>query len=312
VSGSASLIEALEKNIGEILLGKREPVRLALVALLAGGHVLIEDAPGVGKTVLGKALARSLDCTFRRLQFTPDLLPSDILGSSVYLPSKGDFEFRPGPIFTSVLLADEINRTTPRTQSALLEAMSEGQVSVDGQTHKLPEPFFVIATQNPFEFEGTYPLPENQLDRFTLCMEVGYPSREAEKRALVLHRQGEPVDQLQPVVSAQQLQELQREVREVKVSDAINDYLMDIVEATRQHDQLSLGLSTRGALTLYRAVQSQALVEGRDYATPDDVKKMVPCVVAHRILCRGSVRLGQRTRARAILDTILQKTRVPS
>jgi MoxR-like ATPase len=312
VSGSASLIEALENNIGEILLGKREPVRLALVALLAGGHVLIEDAPGVGKTVLGKALARSLDSPFRRLQFTPDLLPSDILGSSVYLPNKGDFEFRPGPIFTSVLLADEINRTTPRTQSALLEAMSEGQVSVDGQTHKLPEPFFVIATQNPFEFEGTYPLPENQLDRFTLCMEVGYPSREAEKQALVLHRQGEPVDHLKPVVSAQQLQELQRQVREVKVSDAINDYLMDIVEATRQHDQLSLGLSTRGALTLYRAIQSQAFVEGRDYATPDDVKKMVPCVVAHRILCRGSVRLGQRTRARAILDTILQKTRIPS
>lgn len=312
MNGSASLIEALEKNIGEILLGKREPVRLALVALLAGGHVLIEDAPGVGKTVLGKALARSLDCTFRRLQFTPDLLPSDILGSSVYLPNKGDFEFRPGPIFTSVLLADEINRTTPRTQSALLEAMSEGQVSVDGQTHKLPEPFFVIATQNPFEFEGTYPLPENQLDRFTLCMEVGYPSREAEKQALVLHRQGEPVDQLKPVVSAQQLQELQRQVREVKVSDGINDYLMDLVEATRQHDQLSLGLSTRGALTLYRAVQSQAFVEGRDYATPDDVKKMVPCVVAHRILCKGSVRLGQRTRARAILDSILQKTRVPS
>ncbi|MFN6103157.1 MAG: AAA family ATPase [Planctomycetaceae bacterium] len=312
MSRSASLIEALENNIGEILLGKREPVRLALVALLAGGHVLIEDAPGVGKTVLGKALARSLDSPFRRLQFTPDLLPSDILGSSVYLPNKGDFEFRPGPIFTSVLLADEINRTTPRTQSALLEAMSEGQVSVDGQTHKLPEPFFVIATQNPFEFEGTYPLPENQLDRFTLCMEVGYPSREAEKQALVLHRQGEPVDHLKPVVSAQQLQELQRQVREVKVSDAINDYLMDIVEATRQHDQLSLGLSTRGALTLYRAIQSQAIVEGRDYATPDDVKKMVPCVVAHRILCRGSVRLGQRTRARAILDTILQKTRVPS
>ncbi|MFN9371384.1 MAG: AAA family ATPase [Planctomycetaceae bacterium] len=312
MSGSASLIEALEKNIGEILLGKRDPVRLALVALLAGGHVLIEDAPGVGKTVLGKALARSLDSPFRRLQFTPDLLPSDILGSSVYLPNKGDFEFRPGPIFTSVLLADEINRTTPRTQSALLEAMSEGQVSVDGQTYKLPEPFFVIATQNPFEFEGTYPLPENQLDRFTLCMEVGYPSREAEKQALVLHRQGEPVDHLKPVVSAQQLQELQRQVREVKVSDAINDYVMDIVEATRQHDQLSLGLSTRGALTLYRAVQSQAFVEGRDYATPDDVKKMVPCVVAHRVLCRGSVRLGQRTRARAILDTILQKTRVPS
>ena len=311
MSGSAALIDALEKNIGTILLGKRDPVRLALVALLAGGHVLIEDAPGVGKTVLAKALARSLDCPFRRLQFTPDLLPSDILGSSVYMPNKGDFEFRPGPIFTSVLLADEINRTTPRTQSALLEAMSEGQVSVDGQTHRLPEPFFVIATQNPFEFEGTYPLPENQLDRFTICMEVGYPSREAEKQALTLHRQGEPVDQLPAVVSAQQLQELQRQVRDIKVADAINDYLMDLVEATRRHDQLSLGLSTRGALTLYRAIQAQAFIEGRNYVTPDDVKKMVPCVVAHRVLCRGAVRLGQRTRARAILDSILQKTRVP-
>lgn len=308
---SRALVSALEQNISQVLLGKQEPIRLAIVALLGEGHVLIEDAPGVGKTALAKALARSLDAKFRRMQFTPDLLPSDILGSSVYLPNRGEFEFRPGPIFTSILLADEINRTTPRTQSALLEAMSEGQVSVDGQTHKLPPPFFVLATQNPFEYEGTYPLPENQLDRFMLCIEVGYPNREAEKRALTLHRTGEPVDQLPAVVNTDQLRELQHEVREVRVDDSISNYLLDIVEATRKHEQLSLGLSTRGALTLYRAVQSHALVEGRDYAIPDDVKRMVPYVVAHRVLCRGAVRLGQRARARAILDDILQKTPVP-
>ncbi|MCY2965864.1 MAG: MoxR family ATPase [Planctomycetota bacterium] len=305
------MISALEQNIGQVLLGKQEPVRLAIIALLAEGHVLIEDAPGVGKTVLAKALARSLDCPFRRMQFTPDLLPSDILGSSVYLPNKGEFEFRPGPIFTSVLLADEINRTTPRTQSALLEAMSEGQVSIDGQTYKLPPPFFVMATQNPYEYEGTYPLPENQLDRFTICMEVGYPGREAEKRALALHRSGEPVDTLPTVVSVQQLREIQLETRQVKVEESINDYLLDLIEATRKHEQLSLGLSTRGALTLYRAVQAQAVVEGRDFVIPDDVKRMVPYVVAHRVLCRGAVRLGQRARAKAILDDILQKTPVP-
>lgn len=306
-----SLIKSLEENVGKALLGKAEPIRLAIVALLGEGHVLIEDAPGVGKTVLAKSLARCIDCKFRRLQFTPDLLPSDILGSSVYLPNKGDFEFRPGPIFTNVLLADEINRTSPRTQSALLEAMNEGQVSVDGQTYPIEAPFFVLATQNPFEFEGTYPLPENQLDRFMLCIEVGYPDRSAERAALDSHRDGEPVDKLQSVISVEQLKELQAEVRRVRVETSINDYILEIVTATRQHNELSLGVSTRGALTLYRAVQSLALVEGRDYAIPDDVKRLVPHVLSHRVICRGGFRLGQRARARAVLDQLLQQIPVP-
>lgn len=297
--------------MGKVLLGKPEPIRLAVVALLAEGHILIEDAPGVGKTVLAKALARSLDCRFRRLQFTPDLLPSDILGSSVYLPNKGDFEFRPGPIFTNVLLADEINRTTPRTQSALLEAMNEGQVSVDGETYPLELPFFVLATQNPFEFEGTYPLPENQLDRFMLCIEVGYPDRSIERQVLSSHSNGEPVERLSPVLTGQELRALQAEVRKVRVDDSINEYLLEIIHATRQHEDLALGVSTRGALTLFRAVQSLALVEGREFAIPDDVKRLVPPVLAHRLICRGNVRLGQRARARAILEQMLQRIPVP-
>jgi len=306
-----SLVQALEKTIATVLLGKPEPIRLAVVALLAEGHVLIEDAPGVGKTVLAKAVARCLDCKFRRLQFTPDLLPSDILGSSVFYPNRGEFEFRPGPIFANVLLADEINRTTPRTQSALLEAMNEGQVSVDGQTYPLEPPFFVLATQNPFEFEGTYPLPENQLDRFMLCIAVGYPDRDVEKQVLATHRNGEPVDQISPVLNTAQLLELQAEVRQVRVDDAINDYLLEIVGRTRQHEDLSLGVSTRGAITLFRAVQGLAFTEGRDYAVPDDVKRLVVPVLAHRTVCRGPLRFAQRARSQAILEQILQKVPVP-
>ncbi len=306
-----ALIKSLDQNIATVLLGKPAPIRLAIVALLAEGHVLIEDAPGVGKTVLAKAVARCLDCKFRRLQFTPDLLPSDILGSSVFFPNRGEFEFRPGPIFTNVLLADEINRTTPRTQSALLEAMNEGQVSVDGQTYHLEAPFFVIATQNPFEYEGTYPLPENQLDRFMLCIEVGYPERDVERQVLAAHRNGEPVDKLQPVLNVEQLKELQAAVRQVRVDEAINDYLLEIVSQTRHHEDLALGVSTRGAITLFRAVQGLAFVEGRDYAVPDDVKHLVVPVLAHRTICRGPMRFAQRNRARVILEQILQKVPVP-
>lgn len=305
------MIAALEANISRVLLGKSESIRLAVVALLAQGHLLIEDAPGVGKTVLAKALSKCLNCGFQRLQFTPDLLPSDILGSSVYLPNRGEFEFRPGPIFTNVLLADEINRTTPRTQSALLEAMSEGQVSIEGRTHKLETPFFVLATQNPYEYEGTYPLPENQLDRFMLCIEIGYPERAVEKEVLVSHRAGEPVDQLQTVLTVEQVRELQMAARQVRVDDSLNDYLLDIVTATRKDDELELGVSTRGALTFYRAVQGLALVEGRNYAIPDDIKRLSGPVLAHRVICKGLVREGQRPRGQGIIKRIVQSIPAP-
>ena len=306
------LIAGLEQNIATAILGKPEPIHLSLVALLAGGHLLVEDAPGVGKTSLAKALARSLSCEFKRLQFTPDMLPSDILGSNVFLPNRGEFEFRPGPIFTNILLADEINRTTPRTQSALLEAMSEGQVSAEGKTYPLPSPFFVLATQNPFEFEGTYPLPENQLDRFMVCIEIGYPSRDVEKNVLINHRDGEPGDKLKSVVNTEQLRRLQAAVRAVKVEDSLNDYILEIVESTRTHEQLHLGVSTRGAITLYRAVQGLALIEGRNYAVTDDVKRLVLPVLAHRIVVKGVLHEGRRDRAKAVLRQIMNKTPVPS
>jgi len=305
------MIAALEANVGRVLLGKAPQIRLAIVTLLAQGHLLVEDAPGVGKTALAKALSKSLDCGFCRLQFTPDLLPSDILGSSVYLPSQGVFEFRPGPIFSNILLADEINRTTPRTQSALLEAMSEGQVSIEGKTHKLETPFFVLATQNPFEYEGTYPLPENQLDRFMLCIEIGYPDRNVEKQVLVGHRDGEPVDELKSVLSLDQLRSLQTAARQVRVDDSLNDYLLDIVSATRKNDELELGVSTRGALTFYRAIQSLALVEGRNYVIPDDIKRLALPVLAHRVICKGLIHEGQRIRAQAVIRRILQSLPVP-
>ncbi len=312
MSEDHSLIAAFERNISSAIYGKPEPIRLALVTLLAQGHLLVEDSPGVGKTSLAKALAKSLACNFKRLQFTPDMLPSDILGSSVYLPSLGEFEFRPGPIFTNVLLADEINRTTPRTQSALLEAMSEGQVSVEGKTHILADPFFVLATQNPFEFEGTYPLPENQLDRFMLCIEIGHPTREVEKNVLTNHRDGEPVDKLGPVLNTEQLERLQRAARAVRVDDSINDYMLDLVHATRAHEQLQLGVSTRGAITLYRAAQSLALVEGRGYVIPDDVKRLAIPALAHRLVVKGVLHEGRRERATSVLKQILAKTPVPS
>jgi len=294
------------------LLGKERAVKLSVVALLAGGHVLLEDAPGLGKTSLARDLAKSLVCEFKRLQCTPDLLPSDIIGSSVYRPNSGDFEFRPGPVFTNVLLADEINRTTPRTQSALLEAMSEQQVTVEGETRQLTAPFFVIATQNPFEFEGTYPLPENQLDRFMVCLEVGYPDRETERNVLTQHRSGEPVNTLSPVTDGDSVIALQKQVADIRVDDSISDYLLAIVHATREHSELSLGVSTRGALTMYRAAQSLALVSGRDYVIPDDIKELVRPVLAHRIVCRGSFSDRQSDQTAQILDSLLDSISVPA
>lgn len=309
---ASSTAHDLEESLARVLFGKPWPIRLTVICLLADGHLLIEDAPGVGKTSLAKGVARSLDCTFRRLQFTPDMLPSDILGSSLYLPNLGEFEFREGPIFTNVLLADEINRTTPRTQSALLEAMSERQVSVEGRTLPLPDPFFVIATQNPYEFEGTYPLPENQLDRFMICTGIGYPDREFERRVLTAHSNGELVDQIQPMLPAEELRRLREQVRAVMVEDSINDYLLDIVAATRNHEELHLGVSTRGALTLYRAVQAAAFLEGRSFAVPDDVKQLAEPVLAHRIVARGLFREGHRDQARQLIRQIVNDIRVPS
>ena len=304
-------IEHLVSHVGTVLLGKEKTIRLSITALLAQGHLLIEDAPGVGKTSLAKALAMSLNCDYTRLQCTPDMLPSDILGTSVFLPNKGEFEFRKGPIFTNILLADEINRTTPRTQSALLEAMCEAQVSIDGITHDLPRPFFVLATQNPHEFEGTYPLPENQLDRFMLRIEIGYPSRDVEKEVLVSHRTSEPVDNIKPIIEREQLLKLQQAARQVRIDESIHDYILEIVHATRDHEELALGVSTRGAITMSHALQAYAFVHGRDYVIPDDVKELAIPVFAHRVLVGGIVRESHRQRATDIITQILGSIAVP-
>jgi MoxR-like ATPase len=307
-----SLSNRLLENVGLVVLGKPEVIRLAVVALLAEGHALIEDVPGVGKTLLARALAASIDCTFRRIQFTPDLLPSDVLGSSIYHAPSGDFVFKPGPLFANVILADEINRTTPRTQSALLEAMSDRQVSVEGKTHPLAPPFIVLATQNPYEFEGTYVLPESQLDRFMIRLRMGYPIRSEERKVFASHRDGEPVETLGPVLSGEDVMQLQRGVRMVQVDDAIADYLLDIVHATRRSEDLHVGVSTRGALTLYRAAQSLALVSGRNYVIPDDIKTLVVPVLAHRVVGKSFLQAGEFGAAEAIIRDVVDRIRVPT
>jgi len=298
--------------MGQVVLGKADVVRLCVVALLAGEHVLLEDVPGVGKTLVGKAFARSVSGEFRRIQFTPDLLPADITGSSIFDPKQQQFVFSRGPIFANVVLADEINRTTPRTQSALLEAMSEGQVSADGQTYALPQPFLVIATQNPLEFEGTYPLPESQLDRFLMRISVGYPDRACEQEILSSHRDGEPVDRLQPVLSGPQIVELQEAAREVKVDPSVSDYLLDVLQATRASEELHVGVSIRGGLSLYRAAQAWALAEGRDYVVPDDVKRLAVHVLAHRVITKGYLHGGQRQAVEALVERLVEEVPVPS
>lgn len=304
-------LDRLAEQLATVVVGKPEPIRMALVALLAEGHVLIEDVPGVGKTLLARAIAASIDSPFRRIQFTPDLLPSDILGSSVYSSGTGEFLFKPGPIFANVILADEINRTTPRTQSALLEAMSDGQVSIEGTTHVLPKPFFVLATQNPFEFEGTYTLPESQLDRFMLRIKMGYPARSEERRILTMHRKGAPVESLGPVISGEEVVRLQHAVRQVRVDDSVADYLLEIVRATREHEDLRVGVSTRGALTLYRAAQAIAFIGGREFVVPDDIKALVGPVLAHRIVGKSFLQAGEFAAAEAILRDVVDRLEVP-
>jgi MoxR-like ATPase len=308
---SLELIARLQHNISSVVLGKSDAVRLAVVALLAGEHVLLEDVPGVGKTLMGKAIARSLAGLFHRIQFTPDLLPADITGSSVYNNQSHEFVFCPGPIFANVVLADEINRATPRTQSALLESMSDRQVSADGQTHPLPRPFMVIATQNPVEFEGTYPLPESQLDRFLLRIPLGYPEREVELQVLTSHREGEPVDSLSPALDCQQVATLQNAVRQVAVEDSINEYVLDIIEATRRCSELRVGVSTRGALALYRASQAAALVAGRRFVVPDDVKQLTIPVLAHRVIPKGYLHGGQREVIESLIERLVDGVPAP-
>lgn len=310
---AATRIQALIDNIETTVYGKRDVVKLCIVGLLARGHVLIEDVPGIGKTTLAQTLARSVACTFSRIQFTSDMLPSDILGVSVLAPKSGEFEFRPGPIFAHLVLADEINRTPPKTQSALLEAMSEYQVTVDGKAHPLPKPFMVLATQNPVEYEGTYILPESQLDRFMLRVEIGYPPPEDELRILRRREPERVLATLQPVLSIQELLQLQDEVSCVIVDDSVARYMLDIVSATRAHEQVRLGASPRGTLLLYEACQARAVVEGRNFVTPADVRAMAEPVLAHRLIIRSrGADLGMAARERSeIIREILQRVKVP-
>lgn len=302
----------LLENIAQVVLGKQDVARLCLIALLADEHVLLEDVPGVGKTLMAKALSRSVDGSFSRVQFTPDLLPSDIVGSSIFNTQSSEFVFNRGPIFSNFVLADEINRAPPRTQSALLEAMSDAQVSVDGTTHKLAKPFMVIATQNPFEFEGTYVLPESQLDRFLVRISMGYPNREFETSIFENHRNGEPVDRMPSVCDWREILEMQKAVQQVAVDQAITEYMLDIVHATRESADLSVGVSTRGALSWYRAVQAAAFVDRRNYAIPDDAKQLAVAVLSHRVQMRGGMQNSQREELESIIREITSNVALPS
>ena len=302
--------DALVENVGRVIIGKADEVRLCLVTMLCEGHLLIEDVPGVGKTMLAKSLARSLDLTFRRIQFTPDLLPSDVTGVRAFNQRESDFEFRPGPVFAHILLADEINRATPKTQSSLLEAMEERQVTVDGETHPLPRPFTVMATQNPVEYAGTYPLPEAQLDRFLMKVRLGYLSA-AQEAALMGHDRVEsPLDELQAVVSPKELQLAQNAVKQVYVKAELRDYIARLVERTRSHPDIALGVSTRGTLSLFHAAQARAAIDGREFCLPDDVKALLPTIFGHRLILRPSAEMQGQTPA-GILAQLLDKEYVP-
>jgi MoxR-like ATPase len=312
-TATSQVVSELRRTIARAIYGKEEAIQLALITLLARGHLLIEDVPGVGKTTLAQALAKSFQCGFQRVQFTSDLLPSDVLGVSVYNPETRDFEFRPGPIFANVVLADEINRTTPRTQSALLEAMNDAQVTVDGKSMPLPNPFLVIATQNPVEHHGTYPLPESQLDRFLMRIKMGYPSHETEKEILRKRASEDPLHSLQPVADVSEVLAMQEAVTHVKVDGSLQDYALEIVNCTRKSDQLALGVSPRGTLMLQRAAQARAFLEGRDFCLPDDFKQLAVSVFAHRVIAsarHASLQRKSETTENALRE-IVESVRVP-
>src|SRR2546421_6336942 len=307
----ATAVQRVIANVEKVIVGKGESVAFSLIAVICRGHVLIEDVPGVGKTVLTKAIARSIGCTFKRIQFTPDLLPSDVTGTSIYNQKTGNFEFRPGPIMAQIVLADEINRATPKTQSALLEAMEEAQVTVDGVSYRLPEPFMVMATQNPIEYEGTFPLPEAQLDRFMMSIKLGYPKAVDEMNILDSHQLHHPLEDLEQIMTAEELVLIQRQVRTVHVDPSIREYIVSISNATRNHANIYLGVSPRGSLSLFRAAQALAAMRGRGYVIPDDVKLLAKPTLAHRIIVTPAARVRSIT-STAVLDEILQNVAVPN
>jgi MoxR-like ATPase len=298
-------IQQLTENLGKTIVGKADPIRLVLVALFSGGHALLEDVPGVGKTLLAKSLARSIAGKFKRIQCTPDLLPTDVTGTNIWNPRSGEFEFLPGPVFANVLLADEINRATPRTQSALLEVMEERQVTVDGVSRSVPQPFFVIATQNPIEYQGTFPLPEAQMDRFTLSFSVGYPTEAEELQMLQRLQENITVEELQPCIELSEVSELCRLCAQVRLENSLQKYILDLVRATRVSDQITLGVSPRGAVALQKATQALAFISGRDYAIPDDVKFLAPHVLSHRLIPAGG------RRAQTIVEQLLRQVPIP-
>ena len=304
-------LEELKMSLGRVVQGKDEALDLVIIAVLANGSVLMEDVPGVGKTTLAKALAKSLDAALSRVQFTPDLLPADILGGSIYNPAEGTLKFQPGPIFCNILLADEINRASPRTQSALLEAMSEGQATVEGQQRQLSAPFLVLATQNPVEFHGTYPLPEAQLDRFLLQLDLGYPDAETEVDILYSQAQHHPIEGIEPVMSGDEVLRLQKTVRKVVVERSISEYLVEITNRTRRDDRLKLGVSPRGSLMMFRAAQAAALLNGRTYVLPDDVKQVAAHVLAHRLILTPKAKYSGISK-RTIIDEIVSSVKVPT
>jgi MoxR-like ATPase len=304
------VIERIVANVEQVIIGKRAEVELAVVALLCQGHLLIEDVPGVGKTMLAKSLARSVGCSFRRIQFTPDLLPSDVTGVSVFNQKTTDFEFREGPVFAQLVLVDEINRATPKTQSALLEAMEERQVTVDGVLHPLPRPFLVLATQNPIEYEGTFPLPEAQLDRFLMRLRLGYPSQTDEVAVLDRQQLQHPVDTLDQVVEVDELLGMQEQVKAIYVDPLVSQYIVSVVDATRHHEGVYLGASPRGSLALFRTTQALALLEGRDYVLPDDVKRLAPYALSHRVIVSPASRVKEVS-SDQIIEDVLKLVPVP-